>query len=108
MTRRPQDYVGQEIVRLSTMPVVIGDQLVPRPFTLRVFAARDGNGEWTVLPGGFARIGETTDARASVLGEGTWSADVCIHGADTVEPVSLLPAPDSHHVRRNPGTLPSQ
>ena len=24
MARRPQDYVGQEIVRLSTMPVVIG------------------------------------------------------------------------------------
>ena len=108
MERRPQDYVGQEIVRLSTMPVVIDDRLVPRPFTLRVFAARDGNGEWTVLPGGFARIGEATDPRASVLGEGTWSADVCIHGADTVEPVSLLPAPDSHQVRRNPGTLPSR
>jgi uncharacterized circularly permuted ATP-grasp superfamily protein/uncharacterized alpha-E superfamily protein len=108
MARRPQDYVGQEIVRLSTMPVVIDDTLVPRPFTLRVFAARDASGGWTVLPGGFARIGETTDPRASVLGEGTWSADVCIHGADAVEPVSLLPAPDSHHVRRNPGTLPSR
>ena len=42
MARRPQDYVGQEMVRLSTMPVVIGDRLEPRPFTLRVFAARDG------------------------------------------------------------------
>ncbi|EZP51002.1 MULTISPECIES: circularly permuted type 2 ATP-grasp protein [Sphingomonas] len=108
MARRPQDYVGQEIVRLSTMPVVIGDRLEPRPFTLRVFAARDERGEWTVLPGGFARIGEATDPRASVLGEGTWSADVCVHGADSVEPVSLLPAPDSPHVRRNPGTLPSR
>ena len=108
MTRRPQDYVGQEIVRLSTMPVVIEDALVPRPFTLRVFAARDASGGWTVLPGGFARIGEATDPRASVLGEGTWSADVCVHGVDAVEPVSLLPAPDSHHVRRNPGTLPSR
>lgn len=108
MARRPQDYVGQEIVRLSSMPVVVGDALVPRPFTLRVFAARDASGGWTVLPGGFARIGEASDPRASVLGEGTWSADVCIHGADAVEPVSLLPAPDSHHVRRNPGTLPSR
>ncbi|MGP7796632.1 circularly permuted type 2 ATP-grasp protein [Sphingomonas sp. CLY1604] len=108
MARRPQDYVGQEIVRLSTMPVVIGDALEPRPFTLRVFAARDASGGWTVLPGGFARIGEATDLRASVLGQGTWSADVCIHGAEAVPPVSLLPAPDSHHVRRNPGTLPSR
>ncbi|MGR6328986.1 circularly permuted type 2 ATP-grasp protein [Sphingomonas sp. XXL09] len=108
LARRPQDYVGQEIVRLSTMPVVVDDRLEPRPFTLRVFAARGADGEWTVLPGGFARIGRHPDPRASVMGEGTWSADVCIHGAAPVEPVSLLPAADSHHVRRNPGTLPSR
>jgi uncharacterized alpha-E superfamily protein len=108
MTRRPQDYVGQEVVRLSTMPVVIGERLEPRPFTLRVFAARDGDGQWQVLPGGFARIGEHPDPRAAVLGEGTWSADVCIHGPDPVAPVSLLPAADSLHIRRNPGTLPSR
>lgn len=108
LTRRPQDYVGQEIVRLSTMPVIIEDRLEPRPFTLRVFAARDAQGHWQVLPGGFARIGEHPDPRAAVLGEGTWSADVCVHGAEPVSPVSLLPAPDSLHVRRNPGTLPSR
>ncbi|WP_374944738.1 circularly permuted type 2 ATP-grasp protein [Sphingomonas sp.] len=108
MTRRPQDYVGQEIVRLSTMPVVSGDALVARPFTLRVFAARAADGTWTVLPGGFARIGEHADARAAVMGEGTWSADVCVHGPDAVAAVSLLPATDSLAVRRNPGTLPSR
>ncbi|MCP8889211.1 circularly permuted type 2 ATP-grasp protein [Sphingomonas faeni] len=108
MANRPQDYVGQELVQLSTMPVVVGDALVPRPFTLRVFAARGGDGEWTVLPGGFARIGEHPDARAAVMGEGIWSADVCVYGAEPVAPVSLLTAPDSLHVRRNPGTLPSR
>ena len=108
LARRPQDYVGQEIVRLSTMPVVIGDQLVPRPFTLRVFAARDSDGQWTVMPGGFARIAEQPDPRASVMGEGSWSADVCIHGPEPVAPVSLLPSAASLHVRRNPGTLPSR
>jgi uncharacterized circularly permuted ATP-grasp superfamily protein/uncharacterized alpha-E superfamily protein len=108
MARRPQDYVGQELVQLSTMPVVVGDALVPRPFTLRVFAARDGDGGWTVLPGGFARIGEHPDPRAAVMGEGIWSADVCVYGAEPVAPVSLLTAPDSLHVRRNPGTLPSR
>ncbi len=108
LARRPQDYVGQEIVRLSTMPVVATDTLVARPFTLRVFAARGPDGRWTVLPGGFARIGEHPDPRAAVMGEGNWSADVVIHGRDPVDPVSLLPAPDSHQVRRNPGTLPSR
>ena len=108
LARRPQDYVGQEEVRLSTMPVVVGDAMVPRPFTLRVFAARGADGGWVVLPGGFARIGEHPDPRAAVLGDGIWSADVCIHGSEPVAPVSLLPASDSLHVRRNPGTLPSR
>ena len=108
LARRPQDYVGQEIVRLSTMPVVANDTLVARPFTLRVFAARGADGRWTVLPGGFARIGEHPDPRAAVMGEGSWSADVVIHGRNPVAQVSLLPAPDSHHIRRNPGTLPSR
>lgn len=109
MVRRPQDYVGQEVVRLSTMPVVDEqDKLVARPFTLRVFAARDASGAWSVLPGGFARIGEHADERAPIMGEGMWSADVCIHGPDPVATVSLLPPSDSVHLRRNPGTLPSR
>ncbi|GAA4770636.1 circularly permuted type 2 ATP-grasp protein [Stakelama sediminis] len=108
MERRPEDYVGQEIVRLSTTPVVSGGALVPRPFMLRVFAARGADGEWVVLPGGFARISDHPDPRAAVMGEGSWSADVCIYGASAVEPVTLLPAPDDVRLRRNPGTLPSR
>jgi uncharacterized circularly permuted ATP-grasp superfamily protein/uncharacterized alpha-E superfamily protein len=108
LERRPEDYVGQEIVRLSTMPVVTDAGLAARPFTLRVFAARGADGAWVVLPGGFARIAEHPDARAAVMGEGTWSADVAIHGAEAVVPVSLLPPADTIHVRRNPGTLPSR
>ena len=108
MARRPQDYVGQEVVRLSTMPVVADGVLVPRPFTLRVFAARDADGQWTVLPGGFARIGDAADPRANVMGEGAWSADVGIHGPDRVPAISLLPDSDSISIRRNPGTLPSR
>lgn len=43
-----------------------------------------------------------------MIGEGLWSADVCIHGPEPVAPMSLLADPDSLHVRRNPGTLPSR
>lgn len=106
--RRPQDYVGQEIVQLSTMPVVVGDTLAARPFTLRAFAARGPDGGWIVMPGGFARIGEAADARALAMGEGMWSADVCIQGPEAVAPMSLLQSVDSLHIRRNPGTLPSR
>ena len=108
LEKRPQDYIAQEVVRLSTMPVVIEDVLVPRPFTLRVFAARDADGQWVVMPGGFARIGDGPDPRAMVMGEGVFSADVCVHGSDPVETTSLLPPTDSLQIRRNPGTRPSR
>lgn len=106
LARRPQDYVGQEIVRLSTMPAQAEGVLTPRPFTLRVFAARDADGEWTVMPGGFARIGGEDDVRAAVMGDGAFSADVCIVAGRPVDAVTLVPPKVA--IRRNPGTLPSR
>jgi len=106
MERRPQDYCGQEIVHLSTMPVASGDDLRPRPFTLRLFAARNAKGDWTVMPGGFARMGAADDVRATSIGAGTRSADVIVYGDQPVVSVTLRSA--SQAIRRNPGTLPSR
>jgi uncharacterized circularly permuted ATP-grasp superfamily protein/uncharacterized alpha-E superfamily protein len=106
MAMRPQDYVGQEVVHLSTTPAVQDGMLVPRPFTLRVFVARDARGAWTVMPGGFARLGDESDVRATVMGEGAFSADVCIVNRKPVKAVTLLPK--AVPIRRNPGTLPSR
>nr|WP_299595227.1 circularly permuted type 2 ATP-grasp protein [Sphingomonas bacterium] len=106
LQRRPHDYVGREVVRLSTTPGLQGGALVPRPFTLRVFAARDPSGSWTVMPGGFARLGEEPDVRAAVMGEGAFSADVCVICDTPVEAATLLPS--NAPIRRNPGTLPSR
>lgn len=106
MALRPQDYVGREVVRLSTMPVVSEGRLVARPFILRAFAARDAQGKWTVMPGGFARLGNIADERATIMGEGAFSADVGVVALSPVAHVSLLPQHVA--VRRNPGTLPSR
>ena len=38
------DYVGQELVRLSTTPVWDEGRITPRPFVLRVFAAATPSG----------------------------------------------------------------
>jgi uncharacterized circularly permuted ATP-grasp superfamily protein/uncharacterized alpha-E superfamily protein len=108
LERRPQDYVGQEVVTLSTMPVIDNGVMVARPFTMRVFAARDAGGNWTVMPGGFARIGPVADVRATSIGVGTRSADVIIHGASPQPAVSLVRADADSVIRRNPGTLPSR
>ncbi len=108
MGKRGIDYVGQELVRLSTLPTVGANGLEPRPFLLRVFAARDAQGHWSVMPGGFARIGEHLDVRAALMGEGAFSADVCIVSEKPVTPITLMSAAEKVTIRRNPGTLPSR
>src|SRR6201989_3126985 len=60
INERGIDFVGQELVRLSTTPVWDNGRLVPRPFVLRVFAAATPHG-WTVMPGGFCRIAAELD-----------------------------------------------
>ena len=57
------DYVAQEAVTLSSMPVWRDNRLQPRPFTLRLFLAKVGE-RWQVMPGGFVRIADSADARA--------------------------------------------
>jgi uncharacterized circularly permuted ATP-grasp superfamily protein/uncharacterized alpha-E superfamily protein len=101
------DYVGQELVRLSTTPVWDNGRIVPRPFVLRVFAAATQDG-WTVMPGGFCRIADQLDARAVSMGDGTRAADVWVVSDKAVSTTTLLPAPDSVRIRRVAGVLPSR
>lgn len=105
---RPQDYVGREVVHLSTTPSFNGTQLEPRPFTVRVFLARDRQGTWRVMPGGFARLSNTGDVRAAVMGQGAFSADVCVLSDAPVAPTTLIRDPGGTQVRRHSGALPSR
>jgi uncharacterized circularly permuted ATP-grasp superfamily protein/uncharacterized alpha-E superfamily protein len=104
---RGVDFVGQEVVQLSTTPVWAGDQLVPRPFVLRVFAAATANG-WDVMPGGFCRISAQADARAISMREGVQSADVWVLSSKPVTPETLLPASADIHIQRILGNIPSR
>jgi uncharacterized circularly permuted ATP-grasp superfamily protein/uncharacterized alpha-E superfamily protein len=104
---RGLDYVGQEIVQLSTTPVWHDNQLVPRPFVLRVFAAATPDG-WHVMPGAFCRVSDRSDARAISMGEGVQSADVWVLSSKPVGHETLLPATDDVPVRRILGNLPSR
>ena len=108
MERRPMDYCGQEIVHLSTTPALIEGEYLPRPFTLRAFVARGSDGEWIVMPGGFARISASDEISTTLMGEGDFSADVCV--------VDRLPTPQfgttvlagTPSIRRGGGFLASQ
>jgi len=101
------DYVGQELVRLSTTPVWDNGRITPRPFVLRVFAAATQDG-WTIMPGGLCRIADQLDARAVSMGDGTRAADVWVVSDKAVSTTTLLPASDSVRIRRVAGVLPSR
>jgi uncharacterized circularly permuted ATP-grasp superfamily protein/uncharacterized alpha-E superfamily protein len=101
------DFVGQELVRLSTTPVWDRGRLVPRPFVLRIFAAATPDG-WTIMPGGFCRIADQLDARAVSMGAGARAADVWVVSEKPVSSRTLLPASDTVRIRRIAGVLPSR
>jgi uncharacterized circularly permuted ATP-grasp superfamily protein/uncharacterized alpha-E superfamily protein len=104
---RGLDYVGQEIVRLSTTPRWVEDGLEPRPFVLRVYCAATPDG-WKVMPGGFCRISDQPDARAVAMGNGVESADVWVLAENPVNALSLLPSPEAVRITRLLGNLPSR
>ena len=108
MRDRPMDYCGQEIVHLSTTPAMIDDALVPRPFTLRAFVARGPDGNWRVMPGGFARIASSNELLTSLMGEGDLSADVCIVDDVPLARHSATVLGDAPAIRRGGGILASQ
>ncbi len=105
--RRGIDVVGQEVVKLSTMPVWNKGRLEPRPFILRVFVAATPDG-WQVMPGGFCRLSTDKDARAVTMQAGGSSADVWVLAGAPVPTTTLLPPADRMPVRRNAGALPSR
>ncbi len=107
IARRAVDYVGQEVVQLSTTPVWADGKLTPRPFVLRVYAAATENG-WEIMPGGFCRVSDRTDARAVSMGDGVQSADAWVLADKPVEMTTLLPTGDSVKIRRLLGNLPSR
>ncbi|MBP1848950.1 circularly permuted type 2 ATP-grasp protein [Rhizobium halophytocola] len=98
--------VGQEVVTLSTTPVYDNGKLVPRPMSLRVYAARTKDG-WQIMPGGFARIGSSNDVAAIAMQRGGSAADVWIVSDKPVDRTTLLQTNDAF-TRNLPGSLPSR
>jgi uncharacterized circularly permuted ATP-grasp superfamily protein/uncharacterized alpha-E superfamily protein len=107
ITDRGIDFVLQEAVKLSTMPVWREGRFEPRPFILRLYLARAGDG-WTVMPGGFVRIADGVDAHAVSLQKGGRTADACVLSDRPVAETTLLPTPERIEIQRASGVLPSR
>ena len=98
--RRGTDFVAQEAVQLSTMPIWDSQGLKARPFMLRVFASRTADG-WSVMPGGFCQISNRRDARAVTLQESGRVADVWVSSDNDAEDTLLVTTAEPMAARRN-------
>lgn len=107
LARDGAGLVAQERVTLSTTPVLVDGQPVPRPMTLRVFLARTQGG-WSVMPGGFARIGARPDPAAIAMQRGGSAADVWVVSPGPVPRPSMVPPATGPFRRSSPGALPAR
>lgn len=78
---RPHEFIGQELIPLSRMPVMVNRHWEQRPIVLRVFATFDG-ANYVVMPGGLARVVEQDELSSMALSPGGGSKDVWVLGED--------------------------
>jgi uncharacterized circularly permuted ATP-grasp superfamily protein/uncharacterized alpha-E superfamily protein len=95
---RPEDYVAQSEVALSTAPVWNGSDSEARQLVLRVYVASNGD-SMTVMPGGLTRVGAASNIPIVTMQRGGGSKDTWVVSDGPVTAVSLL-APLRLSVRR--------
>jgi uncharacterized circularly permuted ATP-grasp superfamily protein/uncharacterized alpha-E superfamily protein len=105
---RPDHFLAQEQVALSTAPVWSDGGIVPRHLVLRVFAAWDGQ-SYTVLPGGLTRVATNTSSLIVTMQLGGGSKDTWVVGGseEGAAPV-VRPSRLQVDVSRSMGDLPSR
>jgi len=84
---QPEEYVAQERVALSTVPVRTDTGFSPRHIMLRVYAAWNGS-SYTVMPGGLTRVSTADSSLVVSMQLGGESKDTWVLGSS--EEPSLL------------------
>jgi uncharacterized circularly permuted ATP-grasp superfamily protein/uncharacterized alpha-E superfamily protein len=99
---KPEEFVAQEEVALSTAPTRTDMGLAPRHVVLRVFAVWDGD-SYSVMPGGLTRVSTGGSSLVVSMQMGGGSKDTWILGGEAE--VHRPPAPQ---VQGLPTELPSR
>ncbi|HXF30411.1 MAG TPA: circularly permuted type 2 ATP-grasp protein [Solirubrobacterales bacterium] len=84
--RRPERFVAQELVPLSTHPTVVGAGIAPRRVDLRPYVVSPAAGEASVMQGGLTRYAKAADEMVVNSSQGGGSKDTWVLGppADVV------------------------
>ncbi len=90
MRAAPGDYVAQEQVQLSTVPVWDDGRAQPRHLVLRVYAVASGD-SYAVMPGGLTRVTSSLDSLVVSMQRGGGSKDTWVLADGPTPQFSLLP-----------------
>jgi len=108
MRAAPGDYVAQEQVLLSTVPVWDDGRVAPRHLVLRVYVVAAG-GSYAVMPGGLTRVSSSLDSLVVSMQRGGGSKDTWVLADGPNPQLSLLrPASVPLEVNRATFDLPSR
>ncbi|HTR75770.1 MAG TPA: circularly permuted type 2 ATP-grasp protein [Solirubrobacterales bacterium] len=81
--RRPERFVAQELVPLSTHPTIVGAGLAPRRVDLRPYVLSPGGGaEQSVMQGGLTRYAKEAEEMVVNSSQGGGSKDTWVLGPD--------------------------
>lgn len=104
---RPHEYVAQELIARSAVPVFRNEVGVGH-VALRAFLVLDGD-DYAVMPGGLARFADDPGPMQLSVAAGVGSKDVRVLADAPVAPVTLLTAEDkSVPLRRTSAIFPSR
>jgi uncharacterized circularly permuted ATP-grasp superfamily protein len=81
--RRPERFVAQELVPLSTHPTVVGTGIAPRRVDLRPYVLSPGTGAPSVMQGGLTRYAKAADEMVVNSSQGGGSKDTWVLGPPT-------------------------
>jgi uncharacterized circularly permuted ATP-grasp superfamily protein/uncharacterized alpha-E superfamily protein len=108
MRLSPGDYVAQEQVSLSTVPVWDEGRVQPRHLVLRVYVVATGR-SYAVMPGGLTRVTASLDSLVVSMQRGGGSKDTWVLAEGPTPQLSLLrPASSPLEVSRATFDLPSR
>ena len=88
MNDRSHDFVGQELLNVSSVPVWSESGLVPRRVVLRVYLAAVGD-SWIVMPGGLTRVSPSADTPVVSMQHGGGSKDTWVLSRQPVDNFTL-------------------
>jgi uncharacterized circularly permuted ATP-grasp superfamily protein/uncharacterized alpha-E superfamily protein len=104
---QPDEFVAQELVSLSTIPVRTESGIAPRHAVLRVYAAWNGQ-SYVVLPGGLARVSTEHSSMVVSMHLGGGSKDTWVVGGTAQVTSARRQSSAQVPVQTSPGDLPSR